>query len=318
MLSKDSTIRFSTKSEFFSVSLSNGFSVFSVNPLRKVVHQVISGHSFRNTISLDNSDISISSIPTEDSQTGNNVLCIFDSNLGKPVMLIERDDQIKNIFISELMFGFSTPTSVNIYTFNPPMIYYQYRTGINAYGPCDFIQMQGYYILGLSGRESGMLRIINSSRDDYSDVTIQGHSHPISIMKFNKNGSMIATASDIGTIVQLYDTRSGKLISKLRRGNLPTEITSLCFSPESDYLAIASAKGTVHVFSLLHISSSTVANPIRAEMKITFPDTNYLVINFFSRSLMHVATRKDLKTLKINALTNVITIKKEESYIDKL
>lgn len=60
----------------------------------------------------------------------------------------------------------------------------------------------------------------------------------------------LATASDKGTLIRVFDTYSGELLQELRRGMDRAEIFSLAFNAASSFLACSSCKGTVHIFSL--------------------------------------------------------------------
>lgn len=79
---------------------------------------------------------------------------------------------------------------------------------------------------------------------------ISAHESVIASMATDSNGSLLATASDRGTIVRVYDTSTGSRLQELRRGADRAEIHSLVFSQHGDWLAIASDKGTVHVFAI--------------------------------------------------------------------
>eukprot|EP00879_Flechtneria_rotunda_P020614 GHRR01021692.1.p1 GENE.GHRR01021692.1~~GHRR01021692.1.p1 ORF type:complete len:212 (+),score=67.49 GHRR01021692.1:1304-1939(+) len=64
------------------------------------------------------------------------------------------------------------------------------------------------------------------------------------------DGKRLATASDKGTLVRVWNTADGQLLQELRRGTEPAHIHSIAFSKHCDWLAVSSDKGTVHVFAL--------------------------------------------------------------------
>ena len=61
---------------------------------------------------------------------------------------------------------------------------------------------------------------------------------------------MLATASDKGTLVRIFDTETTFLLQELRRGSDNAEIYSLGFDPVSKYISCSSDKGTIHIFAL--------------------------------------------------------------------
>jgi len=81
---------------------------------------------------------------------------------------------------------------------------------------------------------------------------IAAHEAVIAQMSTDYGGGLLATASDRGTIIRIYDTNTGSRLQELRRGADRAEIHSLVFSPSGDWLALASDKGTVHIFSINH------------------------------------------------------------------
>lgn len=47
---------------------------------------------------------------------------------------------------------------------------------------------------------------------------IPAHENTISSLILNHNGSLVATASEKGTLIRVYDTAHGKLLHEFRRG----------------------------------------------------------------------------------------------------
>jgi len=79
---------------------------------------------------------------------------------------------------------------------------------------------------------------------------IPAHDSQLAAISTNYSGTMLATASDKGTVVRVYDAINGILLQELRRGADRAEIHSLAFSPSGEWLAVSSDKGTIHVFSI--------------------------------------------------------------------
>jgi len=80
---------------------------------------------------------------------------------------------------------------------------------------------------------------------------IQCHDSSMGIFALNFDGKLLATTSEKGTLIRIWDTTTGKKLQELRRGADQAEIQSLCFSPKtSKWLAVSSHKGTVHIFKI--------------------------------------------------------------------
>lgn len=89
---------------------------------------------------------------------------------------------------------------------------------------------------------------------------ITAHESAIASMSTDYSGAFLATASEKGTIIRVYNTASGAKFRQLRRGADRAEIHSLIFSPTGDFLAVASDKGTVHIFAISRPDSSGALN----------------------------------------------------------
>ncbi len=67
----------------------------------------------------------------------------------------------------------------------------------------------------------------------------------------NYDGSMLATASDKGTLIRIFNVEKGTFLLEVRRGSERADIYSISFDPLSKFIACSSDRGTIHIFSLL-------------------------------------------------------------------
>lgn len=81
-------------------------------------------------------------------------------------------------------------------------------------------------------------------------TTIMAHRSNIAVVSLNFDGTKLATASVKGTLIRVFDTVTGNQLFELRRGAEKVDIYSISFNMKSDWLAVSSDKGTIHVFSL--------------------------------------------------------------------
>lgn len=81
-------------------------------------------------------------------------------------------------------------------------------------------------------------------------TSITAHESALAVIALNYDGSRLATASVKGTLIRVFDTATGNRLFELRRGAEKVDIYSIAFNAASDWLAVSSDKGTVHVFSL--------------------------------------------------------------------
>ena len=94
---------------------------------------------------------------------------------------------------------------------------------------------------------------------------IRAHQSKIGFLALNHDGSLLATASEKGTIIRLFETSSGNFLQEVRRGRDKTVINHLCFNINGLLLAATSSKGTVHIWSLKECSQKLGNNNNRDE-----------------------------------------------------
>ncbi|CEH16566.1 wd40 repeat-like protein [Ceraceosorus bombacis] len=85
---------------------------------------------------------------------------------------------------------------------------------------------------------------------------IQAHKTPISCLAFNSTGTMLATASDKGTVVRVFSVPGAQKLYQFRRGSRPARIYNISFNAVSTLLCVSSDTETVHIFKLAGQSSS--------------------------------------------------------------
>ncbi|KAJ3316471.1 hypothetical protein HDU76_001774 [Blyttiomyces sp. JEL0837] len=79
---------------------------------------------------------------------------------------------------------------------------------------------------------------------------IAAHNSDLTAIAISHSGHLVATASETGTLVRVFETKSGRLVNELRRGLDRAEIYCVAFNLEGTRICVASDKGTVHVFNL--------------------------------------------------------------------
>ena len=76
------------------------------------------------------------------------------------------------------------------------------------------------------------------------------HDNFIVMLEVTFSGNFAASASELGTVIRVFETRSLNVIHELRRGTSVARITSISFSPECNFLLATSNKSTVHIWNL--------------------------------------------------------------------
>lgn len=79
---------------------------------------------------------------------------------------------------------------------------------------------------------------------------ISAHKSPVVTMTFNYTGTMLATASDKGTVIRVFSIPQSNKSYTFRRGSYAATIHSLSINMSSTLLCASSDTGTIHVFRL--------------------------------------------------------------------
>ena len=82
-------------------------------------------------------------------------------------------------------------------------------------------------------------------------ILIQAHkSASVAALAFSYDGSMLASASEHGTVIRVFGIPSCDPLYEFRRGTSTATIYSLAFDPHNDFLAASSSSGTIGVYKL--------------------------------------------------------------------
>ncbi|KAI7869749.1 WD40-repeat-containing domain protein [Spinellus fusiger] len=85
---------------------------------------------------------------------------------------------------------------------------------------------------------------------------VQAHKSPISCISMNAEGTLLATASEKGTVIRVFSIPDANKVYQFRRGSYPAKIFSMSFNLVSSLLCVSSDTETVHIFKL---STGTVS-----------------------------------------------------------
>ncbi|KAL2069794.1 hypothetical protein VTL71DRAFT_14473 [Oculimacula yallundae] len=79
---------------------------------------------------------------------------------------------------------------------------------------------------------------------------VEAHRAPLSCIALNNDGTLLATASETGTIIRVFSLPKGTKLYQFRRGTYPSTIYSMSFNLNSTLLCVSSTTDTVHIFRL--------------------------------------------------------------------
>lgn len=86
---------------------------------------------------------------------------------------------------------------------------------------------------------------------------IPAHQAPLSCIAMNNEGTLLATASEKGTVIRVFALPSAEKLYQFRRGSMPARIHCMSFNATSTLLCVSSATETIHVFKLSPQTAAT-------------------------------------------------------------
>lgn len=79
---------------------------------------------------------------------------------------------------------------------------------------------------------------------------VEAHRSPLSCIALNNDGTLLATASETGTIIRVFSVPKGQKLYQFRRGTYPSTIYSMSFNMAGSLLCVSSTSDTIHIFRL--------------------------------------------------------------------
>ena len=110
--------------------------------------------------------------------------------------------------------------------------------------------------LATLGKKIGEITLWNITNDTYKSV--QAHKNNIVALAISKDGGMIATASEIGTLINVFETDKLRHLYQFRRGRKPAIIWDMCFDPNNIHLVCCGNTDKIHVFELYKDEEKTI------------------------------------------------------------
>ena len=184
-----------------------------------------------------------------------NISILWDLKTKKEFSVAEMTNPIQNVLIGFNARITLTMDKIEILTFKADKMIGSRSTYLNPKGICSMKttgdELDPFMTIATLGIKKGEIAIWKPFDNFYNQI--QAHLGEISNIKLSHDNSLVATASENGTNIHVFNTITGQLIHQLRRGtNLlaNTGIHDICISNDNSLLACCSTNGTIHIFEL--------------------------------------------------------------------
>ncbi|KAK9477569.1 WD40-repeat-containing domain protein [Lipomyces japonicus] len=248
---------FNQDQECFAIGHEHGFMVYNTDPLERRVKRefVDGGIGLVQMLHRTNYLALVGGGRTP--KYPQNTVIIWDDLKNMAAISLDFYLPVLSVLLSRTRIVVCLKTKIYVYTFSsPPVRLSVYETSDNPQGICALQNN----ILVFPGFTEGHIQIVDLSPQgqERSLVSIvRAHKSKIKCLAISHDGSLIASASETGTIIRIHVSSNTALFHEFRRGIDRAEIHSLSFSPNSNRLALLSDKDTLHVFDTSPLSGSS-------------------------------------------------------------
>jgi len=136
---------------------------------------------------------------------------------------------------------------VHVYNFDKLERTDKFDTGVNPKGLIAVSAISDC-VIAMPSSSNGEIRVELLTQK--KQQIIKAHENAIRTFCLNLDGTLLATASEKGTLIRIFDTATGEKIQEVRRGSENATIYSIAFSKDSKLCCTSSDKGTIHIFKI--------------------------------------------------------------------
>jgi len=123
------------------------------------------------------------------------------------------------------------------------------ETGPNPNGLVGISYIESKYILVYPSKDKDNHLTIKHS-DTKKFIYISPHKNKLAYITLSYNGLLLATASEDGKKIRIFETESWEFLQELNRGQEKADIKCISIDFKNQFIAASSERGTIHIWSL--------------------------------------------------------------------
>ncbi|KZT53311.1 hypothetical protein CALCODRAFT_440316 [Calocera cornea HHB12733] len=273
--------RFDQDSHVFTTITPQGYAVYLANPLRLITHRDIPNGTLAHVVPLHSTNLLFLVGGGLNPLYPPNKVILHNAAQGVDVAELEFREIVRGLACRRGMLAVALRRRVCVFEIGGEIALVsrlgEWETCDNERGLLAFASAQRATLLAFPGKQDGHVHLLHLSpcpgpakesgkpvrRHSLSKppkrtlptprnpvTIIAAHTGRLTSLSCPPSGTLLATSSEKGTLVRVWDALTGTVVRELRRGADKAEIYGTAFRKDERELAVWSDKGTIHVFSL--------------------------------------------------------------------
>lgn len=281
-------ITFNQDNTFVAVGLNSGYKVFNCVPSFGKCYQYVRNEPIGLIEMLYNSSLVVLIGLGEEIGSSPRKLKIVNSKQNSTICDLVFPSKVLNVKLSKTRLVVLLETQIYIYDISSMKLLHTIETSPNPNGLCAFantdmtdsdntflaypsppktivhdtLLVNGINTNGGNNSVQNNIQSVSNSPNRVGDViifnvttlqplsVIEAHKSNLAALTLSNDGTLLATASDKGTIIRVFNVMTGSKLFQFRRGTYSTKIFSLKFTSNNKFIIVTSSSGTVHIFRL--------------------------------------------------------------------
>jgi WD40 repeat protein len=246
-MSKDSLhLSLCSHGQAFALSFRRSFQVYSVDPPQLKFEKAFD--DLRLSLIATASDGAFVAFTATAVDNSHPKIVIWNTVYGDMHAQVDLTDTVTSLLLSSRLLCVAHASSLRLFDIERRALAFECATPANPKGIADVSAGSETARIAVPGDKPGVVcvRVIGAA----DCVSFRAAKHRLSLVRFSPDGSLLATASEKGTLIRVFEADSGAPRSVSRRGSLKSTILALCFAPNNRRLVAVSSNGTVHLFAV--------------------------------------------------------------------
>ncbi|KAI0720234.1 WD40-repeat-containing domain protein [Cerioporus squamosus] len=265
--------RFDPENRIFTTSTPAGFAIYRTWPLQLIRKREITGGTLSFVVPLHTSSLLFLVGGGRSPRYPPNKVILWDDALAQEVAELEFREKVRGLACRRGWLAVALRRRVVVFQVGETVARYgEWDTCDNMRGLLALATAAYSTLLAIPGHQMGHIQLVHlppcpppqpigppsstppprppPAPTKHPVSIIAAHTSALTTLSVPPSGRLLATTSERGTLIRIWDTNTGKLVKEFRRGSDKAEIYGVAFRPDEREVCVWSDKGTVHVFAL--------------------------------------------------------------------